>query len=162
MIHYTLHCGNGHEFDGWFRDSAAFDDQARMGLLECPACGDARISRALMTPAVVKPRPGRQPAEAAAPPTSAPVAAPPPPSRPAVAAAQMPAQVMAVLQRLRADVEKNCDYVGPAFPDVALGIHRGEIEPRGIYGEASPDEAEMLADEGVKVARIPWVPSADG
>jgi hypothetical protein len=168
MIHYTLHCGNGHEFDGWFRDSAAFDDQARLGLLECPACGDARIARALMTPAVVAPRTGRQPAAAPAeqPPRSpqspASVPAGRQPSPPAVAAAQVPAQVLAALQRLRAEIEKNCDYVGPAFPEIALGIHRGEIEPRGIYGEASPDEADMLTEEGAKVSRIPWVPRADG
>ncbi|MBV9758190.1 MAG: DUF1178 family protein [Alphaproteobacteria bacterium] len=160
MIHYTLHCANGHEFDGWFRDSAAFDDQARLGLLECPACGEGRVSRALMAPAVMKPRAAREPVPAPQP-SPAPVPARQP-SPPGMATAQVPAQVLATLQRLRADVEKNCDYVGPAFPEVALGIHRGEIEPRGIYGEASPDQAEMLADEGVKVARIPWVPRADG
>ena len=162
MIHYTLHCGNGHDFDGWFRDSAAFDHQARLGLLECPACGDARVSRALMAPAVVKPRTGRQPVPLHEQPSAGPVPAHPQPSPPAVAAAQVPAQVFAALQRLRAEVEKNCDYVGPAFPDVAMGIHRGEIEPRGIYGEASPDDADRLAEEGVNVARIPWVPRADG
>lgn len=163
MIHYTLHCTNGHEFDGWFRDSAAFDDQARLGLLECPACGDAHVARALMAPAVVKPRVERQPTPAPAEPSpGAEVPAPRQPSPPAMAAAQVPAQVLAALQKLRAEVEKNCDYVGPAFPEVARGIHRGEIEPRGIYGEASPDDAELLAEEGVKVSRIPWVPRADG
>ena len=162
MIHYTLHCANGHEFDGWFRDSAAFDDQARRGLLQCPGCGDGRVSRALMAPAVMKPRVGRQPVPAPDEPSPAPVPARRQPSPAEMAAAQVPAQVLAALQRLRADVEKNCDYVGPAFPEVALGIHRGEIEPRGIYGEASPDEAEMLTEEGVKVSRIPWVPRADG
>ena len=73
----------------------------------------------------------------------------------------MPAQVRAALQRLRAEVEKRCDYVGPAFPDVARSIHRGESEQRGIYGEATPEQAEMLAEDGIQVARIPWLPRAD-
>jgi hypothetical protein len=67
-----------------------------------------------------------------------------------------------MLQKIRAEVERNCDYVGPDFADEARRIHRGEIEPRGIYGEASEEQAESLIDEGIEVARIPWVPRADG
>ena len=161
MIHYKLHCTNGHEFESWFKDSAAFDQQARLGFLECPICGDTSISRALMAPAVVKPRGVPVPVTAA--PPAAPVATPAPgPAAPAMTATPIPAQVRAALQRLRAEVERHCDYVGPAFPDVARSIHRGEAEQRGIYGEATPDQAEMLAEEGIQVARIPWVPRADG
>ncbi len=66
------------------------------------------------------------------------------------------------LQRLRADVEKNCDYVGERFADEALRIHRGEAEARGIYGESTPEEADSLTEAGVAFARVPWVPRADG
>ena len=73
----------------------------------------------------------------------------------------MPAQVVALLQRMRAEVEKNCDYVGRDFAEEARKIHRGESERTAIYGEASDADAEALRDEGIEVARIPWVPLAD-
>jgi hypothetical protein len=41
-------------------------------------------------------------------------------------------------------------------------MHRGESDKRGIYGETTPDEAEALAEEGIEVARMPWVPRAEG
>ncbi len=167
MIHYTLRCASGHEFESWFRNSAAFDHQAAAGLVECPVCGDKHVSRALMTPAVakvpgVKGRPearpaGRSPDAAAAAPL-APAATVP--SKPA--AGPMPAQVLALLQRVRAEVEASSDYVGADFAEEARRIHKGEAEARAIYGEASEAEAEALAEDGIEVSRIPWVPRADG
>jgi hypothetical protein len=166
MIHYQLQCAEGHGFDGWFKDSASFDDQARRGLLECPVCGDSKVERALMAPSVAR--------KANARPVAPPVADPAPEATPTptlpvpaagaeqVAAGRVPDQVRAMLQRLRAEVEKNCDYVGGGFADEARRIHRGESDRRGIYGEASPADAESLADEGIEIARIPWVPRADG
>jgi hypothetical protein len=79
-----------------------------------------------------------------------------------VTAGRLPAQMLAVLQRMRAEVEKNCDYVGPDFADQARAMHRGEVEPKAIYGETSDEQAESLAEEGIAVAKIPWVPRADG
>lgn len=155
MIHYQLRCSQAHEFDGWFRDSAAFDKQARRGLLQCPECGDTQVTRALMTPSV--PKKGRTQIAVPPPATPAPPEAPQP-----VAGGAMPDHMRATLQRMRAEVEKNCDYVGPGFADEARKIYRGESDKRGIYGEASSDEAEALADEGIHVSRIPWVPRADG
>lgn len=75
---------------------------------------------------------------------------------------KIPDQVRAMLQRLRSEVERNCDYVGERFAEEALRIHRGEAEPRGIYGETSSDQAETLSEEGVRFARIPWVGPAEG
>ncbi len=156
MIHYQLRCSQDHEFDGWFRDSAAFDRQAERGLVECPACGDLRISRAMMAPAVAKrqaqPAPLPQPP---APPTRGPVPA-------GAMAGPLPDHVRAMLQRLRGEVEKNCDYVGERFAEEALRIHRGEADQRGIYGEATPTEAEALSEEGVSFASFPWVSRAEG
>lgn len=158
MIHYDLRCSQDHAFDGWFKDSAAFDRLAKRGLVECPHCGDSKIERALMRPAVAK-------REAVAKHENLPVPTPQPkpPTQPAAAVAgmPMPAQMRAMLQRMRAEVEKHCDYVGPSFAEEARKIHRGESEKRGIYGETSPDQAEALADEGIEFSRIPWVPPAD-
>jgi hypothetical protein len=154
MIHYELRCSHDHAFDGWFKDSAAFERLAKRGLVECPHCGDTKAERALMRPAV--------PAKREARPT-VPAPAPQPPRPPeAVAGGPMPAQMRAMLQRMRAEVERHCDYVGPQFAEEARKIHRGESDKRGIYGETSPEQADALAEEGIEVQRIPWVPRADG
>ena len=155
MIHYQLRCSQDHSFDGWFKDSAAFEKGAAAGFVDCPVCGDTKVRRDLMAPAIGKAR-----AEAV------PVEVPPPapaPETPAVTTAgPMPAQLLSLLQRMRAEVEKNCDHVGRDFAEEARRMHRGESERRGIYGEATPDEAEALADEGIEIGQIPWVPRADG
>ena len=170
MIRYDLKCSQDHEFDGWFKDSEAFAKLARAGLVECPACGSTEVSKRLMAPAVkkapgVKGRPERPGAEQAAgraarmPAQAAPAAAP---QGGQAVAGPVPAQVMAMLQRMRAEVEKHCDYVGRDFAEEARKMHRGESDRKGIYGEATEAEAEALRDEGIAVARIPWVPRADG
>lgn len=150
MIHYQLRCAQDHGFDGWFKDSAAFEAQADRGLVACPECGETKVNRALMAPKVARRREtvdqsgqaqaGRQPEKQAV----------------------LPDAVRAALQRLRAEVEKRCDYVGSDFAEEARRMHRGESERAGIYGEATPDQAEALAEEGVQVAHIPWLPRADG
>lgn len=161
MIHYKLRCAAAHEFEGWFQDSAGFDKLAKAGLVECTVCGSTQVERALMAPAVVSSR--RKAKPPAAPPAAATPEAPPPsPTGPQMAAGPIPAQLVAMLQRLRAEVEKSCDYVGTDFAEEARKIHNGEAEARGIYGEASEAEAEALAEDGIDVARLPWVPRADG
>jgi hypothetical protein len=158
MIHYALHCDAGHEFDGWFKDIAGFEAQAKRGLVECPVCGGSRVSRALMAPAIgagAKQK-GAPPPPAAADSVPAKVAA-----GPGMAAA-MPAAMLAQLQRMRAEIEANCDYVGPAFAEEARRIAAGDSARTGIYGEATREEAEALRDDGIAVAAIPWVPRADG
>lgn len=148
MIHYQVRCSQAHEFDGWFKDSAAFDRQVARRLVECPTCGDTKVERALMAPAVST--------------REAPPPKPPAKPQPMAATGPVPAQVVAMLQRVRAEIEKHCDYVGPQFAEEARRIHRGEADPHGIYGETTPEEAEALAEEGIEVASIPWVPRADG
>jgi hypothetical protein len=164
MIHYKLRCAAAHEFEGWFQDSAGFDKLAQAGLVECTVCGSTQVERALMAPAVVS---SRKKAKPPAPPpaasgAAAPEAPPPSPTGPQMAAGPIPAQLVAMLQRLRTEVEKSCDYVGKDFAEEARKIHNGEVEARGIYGEASDAEAEALAEDGIEVARLPWVPRADG
>jgi hypothetical protein len=165
MIHYNVRCSHGHEFDGWYTDSAGFDRLVGRGLVECPTCGDTKVQRAMMAPAVST----RQalPAPMLTPPPQAPatpsqVSGPPSPPPMAMTGGPIPDQMRAMLQRMRAEVEKQCDYVGPSFADEARKIHRGESQQRGIYGETTPEQAEALSDEGIEFARIPWVPRADG
>ena len=151
MIHYQLRCKEGHAFDGWFKDSSTFDKQANRKLIECPECGETSVERALMTPAVSTRR------------ESLPVPVPEQTPAPQQAVAgRPPAKMVAMLQRMRAEIEKHCDYVGPDFAEEARRIHRGEVDHRPIYGEASDEQTESLEEEGISVSRIPWVPRADG
>jgi hypothetical protein len=163
MIHYNLRCGAGHEFDGWFKDSAGFDAQAEAGFVQCPVCGGTEVSKQLMAPAI--PKKGRTRAKEVAP---SPPAAHKPPAETSTQATTgpVPAQLVALLQRMRAEVEKNCEYVGKDFAEMARKIHREakegeEADRRGIYGEASDAEAQALQEEGIEIARLPWVPPAD-
>lgn len=168
MIRYELRCDQAHEFDGWFKDSATFDKLAELRLVECPHCGPTKVAKRLMAPAIPKKgRPARNMklevlpmpvAEPAAPPPAPPSA---PLGPPAAALAAMPAELRAMLRHMRTEIEKNCDYVGPDFAEEARKIHHGETEARGIFGEASEDEAEALREEGIEIARIPWVPPSD-
>ena len=168
MIRYELRCDQAHEFDGWFKDSAAFDKLAAVGLVECPHCGPTKVAKRLMAPAIPKKgrparnaRPEAPPAPVAEAPSPPPAPTPVPPGLPAAALAAMPAELRAMLRQMRTEIEKNCDYVGADFAEEARKIHHGEAEARGIFGEASEDEAEALREEGIDIARIPWVPPSD-
>ncbi len=142
MIVYDLKCRKDHVFEAWFPDSAAFDAQAGAGKIVCPVCGSRKVAKAPMAPRLA-PRKNGEVATAGG------------------AASAEAATVMRRLRDLRAQVEKNCDYVGDHFADEARKIHYREVGPRGIYGEASPQEANDLRDEGIEVGVIPWVPRED-
>lgn len=161
MIHYSLRCGSDHAFDGWFKDSGGFERQVQAGLVACPECGGTDVNRALMAPAIG--RKGRvvDPAgmdQGVVPGRSREVSTSEGPKTGAV----LPDQVRAMLMKLRLEVEKNCEHVGDRFAQVARAIHNGEGKARSIYGEATPEQAESLAEDGIEIARIPWVPRADG
>ena len=164
MIHYQLCCDADHEFDGWFKDSENFDRQATRRLISCPVCASTAVRRALMAPGIRKKGRAAPVIEAD---TGFPVAPPPAPVTGVPAAANrrsggvMPDQVRAALLKLRSEVEKNCAYVGADFAAEARKIHNGEAPPRGIYGQSTEAEVEALADDGIGVAQIPWLPRAD-
>ncbi|MEX0809167.1 MAG: DUF1178 family protein [Dongiaceae bacterium] len=154
MILFDLRCAKGHQFEAWFRDGATYDRQADAGELACPICGGHKIDKAPMAPRIGKGR-----STAIVPSEILPTGAPPTamPARDAATMAVMGAHLKA-LRTLRRKVEESCDYVGPEFAEEARKIHYGETDARGIYGETTSDEAEALEDEGIEVARIPWVP----
>ncbi|MBO6633831.1 DUF1178 family protein [Parvibaculum sp.] len=141
MIRYALACEHDHEFDGWFPSSDGFDAQVEAGEVLCPHCGSASVRKALMAPSIGKSIGKSAPQGEAS-------------STPAAMAQKMSMMMLA----LRKHVEENCDYVGDAFAEEARRIHYGETEHRDIYGEATPDEARELIEEGVEVAPLPIVP----
>ncbi|GAB0113042.1 DUF1178 family protein [Acidisoma sp. C75] len=172
MIHYALQCARQHSFDGWFKDSASFEQQAAQGLIVCPICNTTAVSRALMAPALARSakhaaeRPAAERrvddrAAAAEPGLPSGRSSPTAPAAPPVTGHTIPDEIRAVLQRVRAEVEKHCDYVGQDFAEEARRIHYGEAEARGIYGETTRDEAEALSDEGIEFGVMPWLPRPD-
>ena len=144
MIVYDLICSNDHEFESWFQDSAAYDKLRKARKVVCPICGDAKISKALMAPALANAKKKGDTNKAVS-----------------ADAAQQMGQYMAAIKELRQQVEQNCDYVGDKFPEEARKIHYGETEKRNIYGEASDSDAEALSEEGIEFQRIPWTPDPD-
>jgi hypothetical protein len=159
MIRYALACDQGHNFESWFQNSAAYDKQVKRGLVTCPACGSPKVEKALMAPRLsgVKKRRSSPPQEA---PTAAPDASAPLPEAPAPVAMMSPQEreFRTKLKELRDHLTQNADYVGPKFPEEARKMHYGEIDHRSIYGEASPDQAKELHEEGIEFHPLPVLP----
>ena len=167
MIHYALVCAAGHTFESWFANSAAYDKQVKRGLVTCPACGSAEVEKAIMAPSLAR---GGKRAQAAEPRDAA-AASAPAPGGPNAAGADSAAEKAPVamiseqerelrtkLKELRDHLVKNADYVGGKFPEEARRMHYGEIEHRSIYGEATPDDAKALHEEGIAFHPLPRLP----
>jgi hypothetical protein len=144
VIRYALSCEAGHSFDSWFSNSAAFDRQAARGLVACPMCGSAKVEKAIMAPALGG---GREAAPAAE-----------PEKTPVAIVSKEEVELRKKLKELRDHIVKSADYVGEKFPEEARRMHYGEIEHRSIYGEASPESAKSLADEGIEFHPLPRLP----
>jgi hypothetical protein len=156
MIHYNLRCEKGHAFESWFQSSAAYETQEKRKLVNCPVCGSAKVERAIMAPQIVSKK-VRESAEAApAPATTTTEVTAPAASTPLLMAQER--ELRAKLKELREHIVKNADNVGERFPNEARKMHYGDIEHRPIYGEASPEEARALIDEGVEVTPLPVLP----
>lgn len=140
MIRYTLKCDQDHSFDSWFASAGAFEKLRAAGMVACTVCGSTQIEKALMTPAL---RPAREtPPDAAEHPLSTPQG-----------------EFEAALAEMRRVIEENSDDVGRDFVDEARAMHAGEKPERAIRGEARPDEARALLEEGIAVTPLPFLPS---
>lgn len=150
MILFDLKCHLGHVFEAWFNSSAAYENQLKRGTIECPACGSNDVEKAVMAPNVGKK--SNQSAKArtasAFEPESLGYATLPP---------ELQGELETVLEKVRAHVEENCDYVGESFTEEARRMHYGEKPERGIYGEASFEESVELMEEGIDVFPLPGI-----
>ena len=149
MVRYSLTCAQGHAFEAWFASAAAFDDLSGRGLATCAECGSAKVGKALMAPTVRTNRPVSPRLAPAIPSSSA--LAPGPLSTP-----RDPREE--ALARLRAHVEATSENVGLAFAAEARAIHEGDAPERSIHGQARPDEARALIEDGIPVAALPFMP----
>lgn len=161
MIRYSLICERKHDFEIWFKNSADFDKQSKRGLVTCPACGSAKVAKAIMAPSL-----GRGSRKGTGMAMSDAAADAPAPETPAPAENKTPMamvspqerELRAKLKELRDHLTKNAENVGGKFPEEARKMHYGETEHRSIYGEASPQEAKELLDEGVELHPLPVLP----
>ena len=139
MIQYSLKCENEHSFDSWFASADAYDKLADNGMVSCAVCGSTKVSKAIMAPRVRTTK-GKE----------APVA----PTLPTEKSAAE--QAMA---KMRAQVEQNSEYVGTNFATEARSMHLGDAPERAIYGEAKPEEAKSLIEDGIPVTPLPFMPT---
>lgn len=139
MIQYSLKCENDHSFDSWFASADAYDKLADNGMVSCAVCGSTKVSKAIMAPRVRTTK-GKE----------APVA----PTLPTEKSAAE--QAMA---KIRAKVEQNSEYVGTNFATEARSMHLGDAPERAIYGEAKPEEAKSLIEDGIPVTPLPFMPT---
>ena len=156
MIRYTLNCDQGHAFESWFQNSAAYDKQAKRSLVTCPICGSAKVEKAIMAPRLARADAGPRPPEPPNPQkTPTPAVAP---KTPVAMVSATERELRQKLKELRDHITKNANYVGHRFPEEARKIHYGEVEHRSIYGEASPEEAKQLHEEGIEFHPLPVLP----
>ena len=147
MIQFTLKCDKDHRFDSWFQSASAFDKLQSAGMVACAVCGSTHVEKALMAPSVRDSRRKRP---------QAPEAPDTPRQRPLSAPATTAEQALADLKR---HVEKNSEYVGLNFAREARQMHEGSAPERSIYGEAKPEEARKLLEDGVPIAPLPFLPN---
>ena len=135
MISYTLKCEDGHRFDSWFQSAEAFDKLHAQGMVTCSVCGALGVEKAVMAPRVKASRDKAVPERAL--------------SHPASPAEQ-------ALAEMRRKIEENTVDVGENFATEARAIHEGDAPDRSIRGQAKPDEARALIEDGIPVAPLPW------
>ena len=157
MIHYALVCDKSHTFESWFANSSAYDKQAKRGLISCPMCGSGKIEKAIMAPRLARKAKSTSIRLDEAAPSAAPEA-PPEAAAPVAIVSPQERAFRTKLKELRDHLTANADNVGKSFPEVARKMHYGETEHRSIYGEATPQDAEALHEEGIAFHPLPVLP----
>lgn len=150
MISYTLKCEQDHRFDSWFQSADAYDKLRATGMVSCTTCESTSIEKAIMAPRV------RTARKAATAPDQAPVSASN--SAPEGLLSTPSNNEERAIAELKSKIEANSEYVGMEFAHQARAIHNGDAPERPIYGEAKPEEALKLLQDGVAVAPLPFTP----
>ena len=135
LIRFSLKCSQDHSFESWFQSSEAFEKLAAAGLISCIDCGDSHIMKSLMTPKLSTKK-----------------------TKLKTSLTTPLSDKEKVLAKLKAEVEKNSDYVGMNFASEVRAMHDGAQPERSIYGEAKPEEAKALIEDGIRVSPLPFMP----
>ena len=139
MIRYALTCANDHSFESWFQSAEAFDRLSAAGHVACAVCGSTDVEKTLMAPSVRHSK------------DTGPI------ENETLSTAKSP--VEQAIAQMRRHIEENSDYVGLNFAAEARAMHEGSVPERSIYGEARPEDAKKLVEDGVPVAPLPFLPS---
>ncbi len=153
MIVFDLCCAAGeHRFEAWFASSESFADQQARGLIACPVCGDRDVSKAVMAPRIGAKSNQR--------PVTNPVTAAPSPPAKNELSPDLIRRVMAEIAAKQAEMLPQSRWVGRDFAAAARAMHEGRAAEDLIHGQASPEEAEALRDEGIAAMPllVPIVP----
>jgi hypothetical protein len=170
-----LHCAHQHSFEGWFSSEDDFQSQLARGLVTCPMCGDANITKMLSAPRLNLSSARGEPELRSTPSANADTTeheqhtgVPTAPSSvpatvsPQEVASMAPAQLQAAWMQMVRHVVANTEDVGTQFSEEARKMHYGESEPRNIRGHATPEETEALLDEGIQVVPLPMPDALKG
>jgi len=156
MLVVDLSCAHGHRFEGWFASSGDLSSQQDRGLLTCPVCGDAHVTRVPSASHVVVSSHSARPTAAAAETVSAPVPAPAKASEGDKAPdPEVVRQLQAMWLNTVREIVSNTEDVGERFPDEVRAMHHGDAPERAVRGQASPEERQALRDEGIEVIALP-------
>jgi len=136
MIAYDLQCINGHAFEGWFQDIAAYETQREKSLIACPTCNVTSVTRIPSTFAIKS-------------------------SAPVEEFSKEHADLVNASKKIIEFVEKNFDDVGCDFAKEALKIHYGASKARNIRGVSTKEEEKTLTEEGVQFFKVPMPVSPD-
>ncbi|MEE4358751.1 MAG: DUF1178 family protein [Desulfococcaceae bacterium] len=137
MIVFDLQCARGHQFEGWFDDNRAFEDQKKRQLILCPVCNDSNVCKIPSAFAIGSSRTNTET-------ETNPELRPPDPA--------------ALARKISHFLENSFDNVGSDFAKEALKIHYGAEEPRNIRGVSTSEEEKMLKEEGIRFFKIPAAP----
>jgi hypothetical protein len=133
VIIYDVRCKKGHVFEGWFKDSPAFEEQRTAKLITCPVCGNSDVERAPSSVALL----GRDASEERR--------------------QRKDVSPLEALHMIHDYIDRHFDDVGSGFADIALKIHHGEEEKRNIRGTTTAAEEETLKEEGVQFLKVPAI-----
>jgi hypothetical protein len=137
VIQYALICSNEHKFDAWFKNAQAYDEQSGRGVLLCPVCESHDVQKQMMAPSIARPEAEKLSLSIGHPEHK---------------------QLRDALRAMRKKVVSEADYVGEKFAEEARRIHFKEVDPRGIYGEATREEAAALVEDGIDFMPLPNIP----
>jgi hypothetical protein len=157
MIRYALICDNTHEFDSWFANSGAFDEQSERGLVLCPFCDSTHVTKAIMSPRIAR-RDVAAPSLPTSPVSAVETTKPVEEKQPVALFDEKHAALRNMVRELHAKIIETTVDVGSRFPEEARRIHDSEAPEQPIRGQATAEQARALLDEGIGILPIPTLP----
>jgi hypothetical protein len=158
MIRYSLICDNAHEFDSWFANSGAFDEQSVRGQVLCPFCDSAHVAKAIMSPRVARTDRALPALPAPSSETSSEAQKGPEEKRPLALIDEKHAALRNMVRELHAKIMETTVDVGSRFPEEARRVHDSDAPEKPIRGQATAEEAIALLEEGIGILPIPTLP----